>query len=51
MDLNFMSVLSHSLEQQSKMSTELLYNYINNQQACKINYDLVMVNFLKTLEK
>ena len=50
-DMNFMSVLSHSLEHQSKVSTELILNYIFSQDSCYQNYELVMKNFIRTLDR
>lgn len=52
MDMNFMSVLGHSLEQKSKMSTQLILEYIfDYKQDSYSNYQMVMKAFVRILER
>ena len=51
MDLNFMSVLAHSLNENAKMTTQLIFEYMFRQNFDRLNYDLMMKNLNNILDQ
>jgi hypothetical protein len=51
MDFNFMDVLSHAIENNSRLAVEYIFGYLDGQAFCEANYKLIIKNMEDLLDK